>query len=415
VLRSGEAKDAALDEGEESPLYFRPRELRPLFPAEVIEYMKTDPLTGASNRYTGPVPMRERERKASFWERWWPSASIPGTTADEEDDALWRLPREHLPILVAARMSVSFPVLFSGVPLWAKEREKDRQECTRALQNGESDEGMVFRRCIFSDGSLCSNFPIHLFDSWLPAWPTFGISLLEKVPDPARPPRPRRFWQPGALPRGGAPTLPDDHRTGPDHRNNFDYEADPISRLLSFVNAILATTMNWSDTALSRLPGVRERVVEVPLTPGIGGLNIRMTPAEIDDLAELGADAGVALLKRFAGRSRNSAGEMSDGWNEHRWVRFNVLCDSLAAGLAGLTWSASRGTYRKPIRDLISDAAREQPLAGDASSQIHAAQAAALQAVLNALMQAEQALTRPTVAQPYVPSPRPVMRVRPPL
>jgi hypothetical protein len=173
--------------------------------------------------------------------------------------------------------------------------------------------------------------------------------------------------------------------------------------------------MNWSDATLARLPGVRDRVVEVSLKPGTGGLNILMTTEQIDDLAELGADAAVLLLKRFAGRAPTRDGEMGDGWNEHRWVRFNVLCDSLAAGLAGLTWSASQGRYCKPIRDLIGEATREPPLAGDKATQLHAAQAAALQAVLNALMQAERALGRPTVAQPYVPSPRPVMRVRPPV
>ena len=53
--------------------------------------------------------------------------------------------------------------------------------------------------------------------------------------------------------------------------------------------------------------------------------------------------------------------------------------------------------------------------ATDNDSQLLAAQAAALEGVLDALMQAERALNRPTVGQPYKPLPRPVMRVRPPL
>ena len=53
--------------------------------------------------------------------------------------------------------------------------------------------------------------------------------------------------------------------------------------------------------------------------------------------------------------------------------------------------------------------------ATDNNSQLLAAQAAALEGVLDALMQAERALNRPTVGQPYKPLPRPVLRVRPPL
>jgi hypothetical protein len=29
------------------------------------------------------------------------------------------------------------------------------------------------------DGGICSNFPIHLFDTWLPERPTFGFKLTD--------------------------------------------------------------------------------------------------------------------------------------------------------------------------------------------------------------------------------------------
>ena len=35
----------------------------------------------------------------------------------------------------------------------------------------------------FSDGGICSNFPLHLFDSPLPRWPTFGLNLRETRAD----------------------------------------------------------------------------------------------------------------------------------------------------------------------------------------------------------------------------------------
>ena len=133
--------------------------------------------------------------------------------------------------------------------------------------------------------------------------------------------------------------------------------------------------------------------------------------------------AALKLIKRYAFPVARSSGELSDGWNEHRWVRLNVMRDSLAMSLAGLTWAASHGNG-KPLRDLIRQAIDEPILkkdkdeaapATDNDLQLLAAQAAALEGVLDALMQAERALNRPTVGQPYKPLPRPVMRVRPPL
>lgn len=62
--------------------------------------------------------------------------------------------KEDLPVVLAVRMSLSFPCLIAAVPL-----------CR---------DGRVHW---FSDGGITSNFPIHFFDSLLPRWPTFGLSL----------------------------------------------------------------------------------------------------------------------------------------------------------------------------------------------------------------------------------------------
>jgi hypothetical protein len=158
---------------------------------------------------------------------------------------------------------------------------------------------------------------------------------------------------------------------------------------------------------------VRERVAQVGLHPGFGGLNILMTPEQIRHLGELGGEAGRRLLDRFA-RPTGPTG-VADGWSEHRWVRFNVLRDCLARSLSGLTWAASRAPYGVALRAQIRDALGEPPLAPDDSSRLLPAQAAALEGVLAALMQAERSLTAPTVEQPYEPYPRPELRVRPPL
>ena len=77
----------------------------------------------------------------------------------------------RLPLVVGARMSLSFPGLISAVPLWCYDDTlKDPRK-------------KPLKRCLFSDGGLSSDFPIHFFDRLLPNRPTFAISLDDFDPD----------------------------------------------------------------------------------------------------------------------------------------------------------------------------------------------------------------------------------------
>jgi len=58
------------------------------------------------------------------------------------------------------------------------------------------------RLCGFSDGGICSNFPLHLFDSALPRWPTFGLNLRETRADREYKSLKDHVWMPGSN-RGG--------------------------------------------------------------------------------------------------------------------------------------------------------------------------------------------------------------------
>jgi predicted acylesterase/phospholipase RssA len=406
------------NEGEEDdlPLYFRSSEMNRLFPPDVVKDMEVDPVTSQSNKYqrnAKPAPARAvpASRRRSRATGWFLSLVMgKSSVVGSEEEPMYRLPTKHLPILVAARMSVSFPVLFSAVPLWILD-ERDKQK-------------PVFRRCLFCDGGICSNFPIHLFDSPIPSWPTFGISLHEIPPSKERAPKVPSSSPTQEYEEYGEVWLPENHlQRGEDQWNEFETEPEPVERLSGFFSALASTTINWSDATLARLPGVRERVTRVGLHSGIGGLNILMKEKDIRGLADLGRVAALKLIKRYAFSVARPSGELSDGWNEHRWVRLNVLRDSLARSLAGLTWAASQAGHGKPLRNLIRQAIDEpvlkkendEPVRKDNDSQLLAAQAAALEGALDALMQAERALNMPTVGQPYRPSPRPVMRVRPPL
>ncbi|MCB1581459.1 MAG: patatin-like phospholipase family protein [Xanthomonadales bacterium] len=85
------------------------------------------------------------------------------------DDYLVRIPKgDEMPVLMAVRMSLSFPVLLAAFPIYQVDRSR------RLL---DDDDYKVPRLCWYSDGGITSNFPIHLFDNMFPSRPTFGISL----------------------------------------------------------------------------------------------------------------------------------------------------------------------------------------------------------------------------------------------
>jgi hypothetical protein len=124
--------------------YFSPAEFDRLFPAEVVKWMR---------------------EKSPDWD-----PADPGLSP-------LRLPRaKDMPVIVATRMSLSFPVLLSAVPLW-------RVDESRVPPGGGSGqpaslpESVEAERCWFSDGGISSNFPIHFFDRLIPRWPTFAINL----------------------------------------------------------------------------------------------------------------------------------------------------------------------------------------------------------------------------------------------
>lgn len=201
---------------EKSRLFYLPEELGPLLPKEVMDWIldhskcyKPDPVYPESEPSVHVAPLGLKE--------------LP--------------PPEDFPVLLAARMSLSFPLLFSAIPLWAIDYECE--EGQRSLQ-----------RCIFSDGGISSNFPIHLFDGLLPVWPTFGVLLEPKLPC-----------------RENMTYLPTQYFYGWGERwNRFaDEMKGSASRMGGFLAAVVSTMQNWNDNTLSRMPGVRDRVVRIRL------------------------------------------------------------------------------------------------------------------------------------------------------
>ncbi len=201
------------------------------------------------------------------------------SAADDVPHGYYRLPDANdLPVVVAVRMSLSFPVLLSAVPLWAF-------DYTKKNAAGHHD----FKQFWFSDGGIVSNFPLHFFDKPLPAAPTFGINLAKRsnlAPDPAD-----NTYLPTSNAAGIIP-----------RRFGFD-------GVVGFLMRILDTMQNWSDSQLTHMPGYRDRVVTVYHNDDEGGINLNMTDELITGLSERGQAAGVKLNTEF---------DLSN----HRWVRY---------------------------------------------------------------------------------------------
>ncbi len=213
-------------------------------------------------------------------------------------------PPQHFPVLLAARMSLSFPLLFSAVPLWAVDYEDPQGERT-------------FRRCMFSDGGISSNFPVHLFDGLIPQWPTFGIDLEAKLPGHTN-----MVFLPHGYLEGVA-----------DRWTRFDQKLEAPSRMGGYLASIVSTMQNWNDNTLARMTGVRDRVVRVRLGPDEGGMNLNMPSPLIDTVAARGRLAARELIGRFVGKPPASGW---DGWSFQRWVRLDVHLNALGQKIAGM-------------------------------------------------------------------------------
>lgn len=241
------------------------------------------------------------------WARLFPREVMAWIDAHAGDEVLQRgrrlrrlPPMADLPILVAVRMSLSFPLLVSAVPLWA---------ATPTARDGRLE------RLWFSDGGIACNFPIHLFDQLLPRWPTFGINL---VYDP-----------PGTTlddPDGAQSVSIERDVNEHEVINHVDTWRAPRSRLLAFVAAILETMQGWQDHATTRLPGYRERIARVRLLPSEGGLNFHMSVEQLRALWNKGAAAGRLLVEHFAPEDDAAAAITAglNGWERHQLLRFRV-------------------------------------------------------------------------------------------
>jgi hypothetical protein len=265
-----------------------------------------------------------------------------------------RLPGDgQLPVIVAARMSLSFPILISAVPLYEGASWSRSDNPRPSLDQPESAESILttsdalatggtpgaklptaVRRCWFSDGGISSNFPIHLFDAALPRWPTFAIDLTYSEADDS---------ETGDSETGGGPGapiifLPKENNQGWQRRYSEFATTSGLGELAKFLFAIIATMQNWRDLLQSRAPGHRDRIVHVALSPDEGGMNLDMSQDVLDRIADKGTAAGEELATKFK-------------LDNHWWVRWR----NVASGMERFKIELARGAG-PPISASYADA-----------------------------------------------------------
>jgi len=294
-------------------------------------------------------------------------------------------PIGDLPVVVATRMSLAFPLLLSAVPLHAVDFADDPAGSPQPVW--------------FSDGGLSSNFPIGMFDAPLPRRPTLAINL-GSTSDEKR----------------GQPAPGDDAGIIRYARSNLSGRLTPftpIGGLLGFFAAIFDVMQNWSDATLAELPGFRDRIVTVELTPLEGGLHLNMDKKLVEDLKQRGTRAGRFLVERFATPSTLEPGT-GMSWENHRWLRYRTSMETLRAYLKRF----DEGYTQPVLPDVSYDALilssdpkarpnQTYPLSDDPEVRKR------LAGLTLALDQFAQALDREGAIEEHAPRPIPDLSVRP--
>jgi predicted acylesterase/phospholipase RssA len=296
--------------------FFSGAQMRRLFPERIVRWLEDHP---------PPLPEQPAARRDALLLRGllFPLRPLPHAA--------------DLPVLVATRMSLSFPVLLSAVPLWRVDWTRTANSAAGAkwrrwLQDHPAEWEAVAgdpaalaalargrtrpqpEVCWFSDGGIGSNFPIHFFDSLVPRHPTFGINLRPFHPD----------HEPSAVECDNVWMVTRHWGGTADWWYRFDRS------LAGFLSGMVRTMQNRVDEAQMRLPGYRDRVVHVSLTESEGGMNLTMPTETIESLTERGECAGRRLVERFAEPPKDPH-DLS--WNDHRWVRYRASLVALATML----------------------------------------------------------------------------------
>lgn len=265
---------------------FKPADMRKLFPDLVASFLEE----------RGQIATESSEQRAAL----------------EQAGLLQLPPGGQLPVLLGARISLSFPVVISAIPLW-------RLTPVRSGDTWVTE----YREVWLSDGGICSNMPVHLFDHPLPSRPTYAINLGSGATEEdsgrsAMARAHRNVWRPIRTGSGAGAPIAGINSTG------------------QLLGAVLTTMQNWSDYSATRALGIRDRICTIKLSPNEGGMNLDMPSETITGLAPRGRAAGENLGWMVRGTTPEGVGpvdqpeEAATQWTRHRWTRLRST--ALGAG-----------------------------------------------------------------------------------
>lgn len=235
--------------------------------------------------------------------------AAPSTDTDHPcprhpDGVLRELPEPwDLPVVFAVRLSCSPPGLLAAVPLYsvsevpaAAAHDLWGQQMAAPAAAGPS----VARLHWFTDGGLTSNAAVSTFDTLLPRWPTFALTLEDAAPELAR--------EIIRLPAQDA---------GAPHRS-----WRPIGGAAELFSALVDTGLSWRDSAQADLPGFRGRIALLRRTGTPAGGAWLLPQDAVLALAVRGLHAGAALRERFTGSDDQVPGQTQT--DRYRWIRLRM-------------------------------------------------------------------------------------------
>jgi hypothetical protein len=269
----------------------------------------------------------------------------------------------------------------------------------------------------FSDGGICSNFPIQFFDAWLPTRPTFGVNLTSQISKPEGT-GPRVLAEVADLSRriaavrqrsayvvqkaAGHPQnevdLFEDDVYLPRPESVLAPEWIPIDGLGSFLSSVFRTAQNYRDNMQALLPSYRERIVQIRLSDDEGGLNLNMPPAVIEEVMRKGKEAGEVLSREF-------------DFDYHQWVRFRVLMKKMENSLVQMNRVVRENLIYSEIADSTFDSSSYPFSPSDAATWLPQ-----IAQRLSDIGQVIEAFNPDNLfAEQSVPVPEPVLRVTTPI
>jgi hypothetical protein len=333
-------------------LYYDPDELKDYFPPRVMAWLaataaRPDDDEDALGVVTGP---------------------------EGQTRALLRFPRgADLPVVVAIRMSLSFPLLLSAVPLYSVDHSLAGNRDAKAQK-----KPLNATRVWFSDGGIGSNMPLHMFDALLPGHPTFAVNLKPMHPD-------HGIKTPEVKDNEGGRIYLPGVQNGQFRGGNVRHwappaDGTPLGGLAGFLVSIVNTMQNWRDEIQFPYPGFKDRIVQISQRDTEGGLNLDMPASSIEALGNAGAMAAHRLIDRF----HPAGAEAGAGWTYHQAVRLATFLGTMQPGSAALYETIQSGHWGRVAQGIKYSNNAQKTLAQDflnGLGQLGAAASASGQAV----------------------------------